>query len=176
MKKYLKQKFFLLLLILLFNSVSFAVDADFEYKLKALYITRLADFIVWPENVKKGIFKICIDSTEKVAIQLKIINLDEIQGRPVEIIDIPSDSSISQCDFLYISHGKVDPALATTSVFTLSSQENFSEQGGMVEFYVDQYKVKMRGNIFAINKAGIKVSSKLLRLLTIVKPLETNND
>jgi hypothetical protein len=176
MKKYLKQQFFLLLLVFISNSVSFAADADFEYKLKALFITRLADFITWPENVKKSTFKICINSTEKVAIQLKMIDLDEIQDRPVEIIDVPSDLSIAQCDFLYISHGTIDPALATTPVFTLSSQENFSEQGGMVEFYVDQYKVKMRANLFAINKAGIKVSSKLLRLLTIVKPLETNND
>ena len=177
MRKYLKQKFFLLLLLVFIsNSVSFAADADFEYKLKALYITRLADFIVWPGASKKDTFKICIDSNDKVAIQLKLIDVDEIQNRPVEIVDAPSDSSIAQCDFLYISQGKVAPALANTPVFTLSSQTDFSEQGGMIEFYVDQHKVKMRGNLFAINKPGIKVSSKLLRLLTIVKPLETNND
>jgi len=176
MRTYVKQKLFLLLLVYLSNSVSFAADADFEYKLKALYITRLADFIKWPEDVKKKTFKICIDSTDKVAIQLKKIELDEILHRPVEIIAPPSDSSISQCDFLYIVQGKADSSLANTPVFTLSSQTDFSAQGGMIEFYVDQSKVKMRANLVAIKKAGLTVSSKLLRLLKIVEPLETSND
>lgn len=111
-----------------------------------------------------------------MAIQLKKIELDVIQKRPVEIIAPPSDSSLSQCDFLYISKGKVVPSLASASVFTLSSQPHFATQGGMIEFYVDQSKVKMRANLHAIKKAGITVSSKLLRLIKIVESMEVSND
>jgi len=170
MRKYLKQKLFLLLLVFIPNSVSLAVGADFEHKLKALYITRLADFIIWPVPIKKGPFIICIDSTDKVAYHLKTIEHDKILNRPVEIIDIPTGSSITQCDFLYISKGKVDPALVNTPVFTLSCQTDFSAQGGMIEFYVHQQKVKMRANLQAIDQAGLAVSSKLQRLLKVVKP------
>jgi len=170
MRKYLKQKLFILLLVFIPNSVSFAVDADFEYKLKALYITRLADFIIWPKPVKKGPFIICINSTDKVTYHLKNIEHDEILNRPVEIIDIPMGPSITQCDFLYISQGKVDPVLVNTPIFTLGCQTDFSAQGGMIEFYLDQRKVKMRANIQAINQAGLAVSSKLQRLLKVVKP------
>lgn len=176
MRKCVKQKLFLLLLLFIYNSASFAADADFEYKLKALYITRLADFIIWPETANKNTFIICIDSTDKVTIQLKKIGFDKILSLPVEILDIPADSSITQCNFLYISQGKVEPALANTPVFTLSSQADFSAQGGMIEFYVEQSKVKMRANLSAINQAGLTVSSKLLRLLKIVEPTEAGND
>jgi len=177
MRKYVKKICFLLLLLVFFsNSVSFAADADFEYKLKALYITRLADFINWPKNVQKSTFKICIDSTDKVSIQLKKIQLDEILRRPVEIIEPPTDLSLLQCDFLYISQGKVDSSLVNIPVFTLSSQTDFVVQGGMIEFYVDHSKVKMRANLQAIDKSGLSVSSKLLRLLKIVESLETSND
>jgi len=176
MRKYVKQKLFLLLLVFIANSVSFAADADFEYKLKALYITRLADFIIWPETTNKNTFKICIDFTDKVADQLKKIKPDEILNYPVEILDISLDIPITQCDFLYISQSKADPTLANIPVFTISSQTGFSAQGGMIEFYVYQSKVKMKANLHAINQAGLTVSSKLLRLLKIVKPMETSND
>ncbi len=177
MSQYAKPRFLVIpLMVFISNSVSFAADADFEYKLKALYITRLADFISWPNTAKKNTFKICINSTDKVAIQLKKIEPDAILNRQVEIIDPPSGTSITQCDFLYISRGKVDSSLINIPVFTLSSQADFAEQGGMIEFYINQRKVKMKANLSAINKAGIKVSSKLLRLLKIVKPRETNND
>ena len=177
MSKYVKQKLFLILLmVLISNSVSFGADADFEYKLKALYITRLADYIIWPDTEKKNTFKICIDSTDKVAVQLKKIELEDILDRQVEIITPPSDSLLKQCDFLYISSGKVDSSMANIPVFTLSSQADFAEQGGMIEFYIDQSKVRMKANLYAVNKAGIKVSSKLVRLLKIVKPLEVGDD
>jgi len=176
MRKYVKPKPFLLLLVFIYNSVSFAADAGFEYKLKALYITRLADFIIWPEASNKKYFIICIDASDKVAYQLKKIQQDKILKRAVEIIDIPLDSSITQCDFLYISQGQVELSIASNPVFTLSSQTDFSTQGGMIEFYVDHSKVKMRANLQAINKAGLALSSKLLRLLKIVDPKETSND
>lgn len=150
-------------------SVSSASIDDFEYKLKALYIARLVDFIAWPDDEKKSTFKICINSTDKVAIELKKIELEDIIDKQVEIIDPPTDSSITTCNFLYISRGKVDPTLSNAPVFTLSSQTHFAEQGGMIEFYIDQNKIRMKVNLIAVNKAGLKVSSKLMLLLTVVK-------
>jgi len=160
----------ILLIAITCNSVSFANEPQsLEYKLKALYIVRLAKFITWPENPQKNSFVVCIEAGDKVAIQLRKTTETEINGRKLEIIDPPSGSSITQCDFLYLSRGKVDSYLAHTPVFTLSSQANFAEQGGMIEFYIDLGKVRMKANLLAINKAGIKLSSKLIRLLKIVK-------
>ncbi|MFW5444479.1 MAG: YfiR family protein [Methylococcaceae bacterium] len=172
MSKYVKQSLLVILLItVISNSVSIAADDDFKDKLKALYITRLADFLIWPGATKTSTFKICIESTDKVAIQLKNIEFDHILDRQVEIIDPPSGLSLIKCDFLYISVGKVDSLWADFPIFTLSSQAGFAEQGGMIEFYIDQGKVRMKTNLYAVNQTGIKVSSKLIRLLKIVTPL-----
>jgi len=170
MSKYLKPRLLTLLLMLLTTeSVSFAADTDFEYKLKALYISRLPNFISWPESVKNKTFKICIDDTDKVAQQLKMLKIAEISGMQVEIIAPPADLSISHCNMLYISQGDVNSSLSNSPVLTLSSQSGFAEQGGMIEFYIDQSKVRMKTNLDAVNQSGIKLSSKLLRLLKIVK-------
>jgi len=168
----MKKLFLILLMVFVSSSVTVASETEMEYKLKALYITRLADFIVWPDITKKKTFKICIDSTDKVAIQLKQIKLDAILNRQVEIINYPSETLTSECNFLYISHDKVDLSLVNTLVFTLSSQTDFAERGGMIEFYIDHGKVRMKANLHAVNQAGLKVSSKLLRLLKIVKQME----
>ncbi len=156
-------------------SVSFATDVDFEYKLKALYITRLADFIIWPDTANRKTFKICIDATDKVAAQLKALDIKRILNRKLELVDKPGSLVIKQCDFLYLSAGKVAPLLENTAVFTLSSHPGFAEQGGMIEFYLDQTKVRMKVNLKAVNKAGIKLSSKLERLLKVAVPLEEDD-
>lgn len=177
MNKFVKQNvIFILLMVWMTESVSFASDVDFEYKLKALYITRLADFITWPDSSNRNTFKICIDSADKVAVQLREINVESILGRKVELINLSNSLVLDQCDFLYLSSGRVDPSLENFSVFTLSSQPGFAEQGGMIEFYIDQAKVRMKANLKAVNKAGIKLSSKLIRLLNIVVPLEEYGD
>lgn len=160
------------------HSVSFASDQEnVEYKLKALYIVRLAAFIKWPEdNLQKKNFRICIDSTDQIAIQLKKQKTTTIKGRKLEILDPPVDSSIVSCDFLYLSQGYIDSSLAYLPVFTLSSAADFAEQGGMIEFYIDHAKVRMKANLLAVNKANIKLSSKLIRLLKIVEPVDVNDD
>ncbi len=168
------EKLFVSLLIANFcysNAYASKLDSV-EYKLKALYIISLAGFINWPENSQKQSFKICIDSSDQVAVQLKKQTLTEIKGRKLEILDPPTDASISQCDFLYSSEGNIHSSLAHLPVFTLSSQQGFAEQGGMIEFYIDQAKVRMKANLQAVNKADIRLSSKLLRLIKIVKQLE----
>ncbi|MFK5947709.1 MAG: YfiR family protein [Methylococcales bacterium] len=176
MRKFVKQKvIFILLMVCMTPSVNFATDVDFEYKLKALYITRLADFIIWPETTNRKAFKICIDKMDKVAAQLRALDIKRILNRKLELVDKPDSLVIKQCDFLYLSAGKVPPLLENIAVFTLSSQPGFSEQGGMIEFYLDQSKVRMKVNLKAVNKVGIKLSSKLERLLKVVVPLEDDD-
>lgn len=160
-----------------FSSVCIASEQQkLEYKLKALYLIRLAEFISWPESSEHQTFKICIDASDQVANQLRQSTTSNIKGRKLEIIDPPTDSSISQCAFLYLSQGQIQPSLTHTPVFTVSSQENFAEQGGMIEFYIDRNNVRMKCNLQSVNKAGIKLSSKLIRLLKIVEPLEKRDD
>ncbi len=168
----------LIFILLLFNfcSVGIAADTDFEYKLKALYLTRLADFISWPDGKIKDHFIICIDSDDKVAIQLQNITVGKILKKPVKIITLPAVPAIKQCDLLYLSSGTVDPFLAEQAVLTVSSQTGFAKQGGMIEFYIAENKVRMKANLSAVNKAGIKISSKLIRLLKIIVPVEESHD
>jgi len=177
MSRILKYSFVIFLLLAISaESVSLAADSGFEYKLKALYISRLADFISWPQSIENQTFKICIDSDDEVAIQLKKIKLADVLNRQVEIIAPPKGLLLTQCHFLYISQGQVDSSLANAPILTLSSQAGFAEQGGMIEFYLEQSKVRMKVNLRALNQSSIKLSSKLLRLLKIVKQKDEAND
>ncbi len=168
----------LIFFLLLFNfcSVCFAAENDFEYKLKALYISRLADFISWPADKIKHHFIICIDTDDKVAQQLLSLDIVKILKRPVKIIPPPAASDIKQCDVLYISSEKVDLSITEYPILTLGSHPGFAKQGGIIEFYIAENKVRMKANLSAARKAGIKISSKLIRLLKIVVPEEASHD
>lgn len=167
----------LAILVILFtcNSVSFADEQSLEHRLKALYIIRLADYISWPNAQKKTTFQICIEPADAIAKELEKITTTVINGRNLKIIPPPTDSTIDQCDFLYLSKGEIKPSLAKTPVVTISSQEGFAINGGMIEFYLENTKVRMKANLQSVNKAGISMSSKLLRLLKIVKIREAGN-
>lgn len=171
------QKLFaIFILTITVNTLGFADNSqNLEYKLKALYIVRLADFIIWPENPDKQTFKICVDSNDLIADQLHHSTITEIKGRKLEIIDPPADS-LDQCDVLYLSKGKIDPSLSRIPVVTISSQADFAKHGGMIEFYIEKAKVRMKANLQSAHKAGIRLRSKLIRLLTIVQQVEEHED
>lgn len=154
------------------SSISIAEDdLNIEQRLKALYILRLAPFVSWPENPLATTFKICVDPEDLITVEFNIIGPIEVNGRRLELIDIRDNDNLSQCDVMYISEG-LDIAFSNQlPALTISSQNHFAEGGGMIEFYIVNSKVRMKTNLQAVDKAGMKFSSKLLRLLKIVKPL-----
>jgi len=158
-----------MLVLLLTLQPSCLADEILEHKLKALYMLRLADFITWPDNLEITSFTLCIDPKDPVAKQLQKIDKPRVKSLAVLVIDLPTVENIAQCQMLYLSKSSLKLMLTDYSVVTLSSEVGFAEQGGMIEFYQAQNKIKMKANLVAVKRKGIKFSSKLIPLLQIVK-------
>ncbi len=167
---------FCLILGLMASSTWVGADIELEYKIKALYITRLAEFIDWPESNQQKTFTICIDSDDKIYQHLIQLHVEEVLSKPLKIIKTSPETLINDCHFLYQSDGAIKQALKELPVFTLSSQDDFAKHGGMIEFCLEKNKVKMKANLTAVKQAGLKISSKLYKLIQIVQPLETDNN
>ncbi len=140
-----------------------------EYRLKALYILRLADFITWPKSSERTHFTVCIDLHDAVAKELQKIEAPLVKSLPVVVIQLPQKQNIQQCQIVYLTKESFNLIFTEKPVLTVSSELDFAEQGGMIEFFLEGDKVKMKVNLFVANKVGLQLSSKLIRLMQRVK-------
>jgi len=55
------------------------------------------------------------------------------------------------------------------SVFTVADQEGFAKAGGIANFFRAENRIRFEINPRAAQKAGLKISSRLLRLAKVVQ-------
>jgi hypothetical protein len=97
-----------------------------------------------------------------------------VNGKKLVIKRFEPGQDLSIAHILFVSDsaaerfGQVLPALREGHILTVGDIEDFARQGGIVNFRVDDDKVGFEVNIGAAKEAGIKLSSKLLRLAKIV--------
>ena len=60
-------------------------------------------------------------------------------------------------------------ALGTAPVLTVADIPDFVKQGGMIQFVLDGNTVKFEINLAASRRAGLKLSSELLKVARVVR-------
>jgi hypothetical protein len=55
------------------------------------------------------------------------------------------------------------------NVLTVSDERGFAQQGVGINFYTEEDKVRFEINQDAVNRSGLRISSKLLSLAKIVR-------
>ena len=101
---------------------------------------------------------------------------EKINKHPLQIAYLSDVRKARQCHILFI--GTSNPSrlraifadLKGKSILTVGESDNFLGSGGMIRF-VTENKVRLQANPKAARQAGLKISSKLLRVAEVV-----NND
>lgn len=166
---------FLLLLVSLTigsqGTANAAETIDREYELKAAYLYNIFKFITWPD---KG--------TSAPPLQLCIIGPDLSNGALLSLDNKPINHSIikvrqnvniadvESCTALYFTDNKSYDQLeqlANQGKLLIGEDDNFTAQGGTLTFFIENNRLRFEFNLIAAQQAGIKISSKLLRLARI---------
>jgi len=149
-----------------------------ENQVRAAFLYNLTNFIIWPENcfpADDSPFVITILGKNPFGGSLKNIVADEKVGtHPIVIKQIKSLKSLSATQILYI-HNKfvknIEPIIREMrhpGMLTVSDLPGFAEAGGAVNLLIRNKRLILELNIEAARKNGVRFSSKLLRLATIV--------
>jgi hypothetical protein len=64
---------------------------------------------------------------------------------------------------------KIIEAMDKEAILTVSDMPQFSERGGMVQFVVEDKRVRFEVNLTAAQNVGLTLRSELLRVATVVK-------
>ncbi len=150
-------------------------DAGGEYELKAVFITKFLQYISWPEGQAPERWRVVVvgqgplvEPLQDVAAQLSA------SDQPMEVTVVEALDPLPPCEVLVLSER--DPvvlwALAAQTagqpVLTVGDVAGTAEQGLAVSFTLEQSRLRFQINPDALDRAGLRASSRLLALAEVV--------
>lgn len=160
------------------------VENNVEARVKAAYLVKFTKFIYWDSraaNARSSISPIIISvlGSDPVGGLLDNFSQNQKSGSPIIVNRIGKDlNNLENCNLLFISKQEaarlptIFKQLEGSNVVTVSDINNFARRGGMIGFVVDEDRVKLEINLDATNRAGLKISAKLLELSKIITKAE----
>jgi hypothetical protein len=153
-----------------------------EYQVKAVFLFNFAQFVDWPAPPPP-----VSDSGAPLVIGIlgedpfgsfldATVRGERVRARPFALKRYQRVEDIDSCDILYISRSeakRVPTILARLKdrpILTVSDVDRFAERGGMIRLVTDRGRIRLEVNLEAAQGARLTLSSKLLRVATIVTP------
>jgi hypothetical protein len=145
-----------------------------EYQIKAAFLYNFAKFVEWPASDfadASGPLRICVFGQNPFGQQLREITSEKVvNGHKLQIMPLADLQLARTCHILFIASSekaqlkRILEDLKGSSALTVGDSEGFVEQGGMINFVLENERVRFEVNHKAAEQAGLKISSKLLNV------------
>lgn len=166
-------KILLILVSFLFGN-AFAQDNSIEHKIKAAYLYNFTKFITWPDGGKEN-FHLCILGEDPFGQIIDPIEKRWVKNKAIQLLRLKSLANVDQCQMVFFA----DPTQITNlpgiltvhslpPLLTVGDGKKFTQQGGMIAFFLEKGKVKLFINVNAIKRNNLQISAKLLEVAQII--------
>jgi hypothetical protein len=149
-----------------------------EYQVKAAFLFNFARFVEWPPNASADAtapVDFCVLGDDPFGDALdRAVAGKTLNDRAMVVRRGKKVQELNGCEVLFISSSEkgrlagILEALRSVHVLTVGECEDFAAQGGGVQFTLEDNHVRFIINVDATDRAGLKVSSKLLSLAHVV--------
>lgn len=149
-----------------------------ENLIKAAILYNFAEFAEWPADAFKeprAPLRMCVLGTDSFGAAMNSIHGKRIRNRTLVTTRIGEAKDAAQCHMLFISASERDRLdsilgdVAEQPILTVADMPRFARAGGIIALKVVDNRFRLEINIDAAKKAGLKLSSKLLRLAETVR-------
>ena len=144
---------------------------DVEARIKAAFVYNFARFVEWPARPVPGPVRIGILGHGDLGGPIETVTKGKLaNGRPIEVAYISAATEADCCEILLIERSEskhvreIVQALAGKPVLTVSDGESALRDGVMIVFQIVEESVRFQINQDAAERAGLKVSSQLLKV------------
>jgi hypothetical protein len=159
---------------ILMAATVFAADVEgaSEYELKAAFLFNFAKYVEWPDQaLGDATTPLCIGVVGPDPFGASLDRLlagKTIQARPIALRRFPSMDAVADCQLVFVS-SDAEPTAASggwsrPGVLTVGETDAFLEGGGVIAFAMESGKLRFNINAAAADRAGLKLSSQLLKL------------
>jgi hypothetical protein len=150
-----------------------------EYQVKAAFLYNFAKFVDWPPSSFPNAstpLRICVLGQDPFGQELRdIAHGKTVNGRRLEVSNVTDLQQARSCHILFIASSekrqikRLLESLRGADVLTVGDTKGFAEQGGMINFVVEDNRVQFEVSRKAAEQAGLKISSKLLSVAKLVR-------
>jgi hypothetical protein len=161
----------LLALLLAVPGMASAQTAE-EYEVKAAFLYNFAKFVDWPPESfpDPNSLKICVLGDDPFGGSLQTVAGEQVGGHKLQVVRMDSTSRLAGCQILFISRSEREhipqilAAIKGSPVLTVGDTQKFADDGVIINFILEGSKVRFEINTGSADRAGIRISSKLLQL------------
>jgi hypothetical protein len=148
-----------------------------EYLIKAAILFNFAKFASWPETAfsyQGAPLRICVLGEDPFGAALESLHGRQVRNRPLATARIGAIEDAPQCHILFVSASEEArlPAIldhvGKLPILTVADIGRFANHGGIIALKEVDNRSRIEINIGAAEQAGVKLSSKLLRLADVV--------
>jgi hypothetical protein len=150
-----------------------------EYQVKAFFLYNFARYVEWPSQSFKAAndpIVICILGQNPFGNALEQATTGKaIEGRPFVIREVENVQPPFNCHILFVNSSErkrfrtIAATLKGSEILTVGETPGFTADGGVINFKLEDGKVRFEINVDAAGQERLHISSKLLSLAQIVK-------
>lgn len=171
----------LLTAISLFGLAALAKDlTEAEIDHEAKFIIKAVNYVTWPDGSGKnadGEIVVAIIGESQLTARLAELAAEKTaDGTKITVVTKTLEDDLTDCQLLFIATedktelAKVLKKIKQAPVLTVSDADYFGRYGVMVNFYKkdDDSGIKFEVNTMTLSMAKLEMSSKLLKMATVI--------
>ena len=178
----------------LYNTANAESEQEQEYKVKAAFLYNFIKFIDWPSQklsdedaIRIGIigsnpFGKAFEPVKDKQIKNKKIGIKLFDSLEQTKLTVEQITDIRKCHVLFVCRSEVKhfkEILNLTkgyNILTVGDTDGFIESGGIINFLIEDQKVRFEINNYTAKQAKLNIRSQLLRLAKKVVEKEKKDE
>jgi hypothetical protein len=162
--------------LVLVTRTAASVPPPSEYDVKAALLYNFSKFVEWPARTFSGPdepIKVCIVGSSPIGVRIReAVKGKRANGREFIVVDAATVSEALLCHIDFIAFAELqrrDEAIRSVGgrpVLTIGDATAFAERGGIIGLTREENRVRFEVNVVAARRAGLKLSSQLLKVAT----------
>jgi hypothetical protein len=155
------------------------IAANREYRIKAAYLYQFGRYVEWPAKAfanPSSPFVIGVLEQDPLLPDLEqIAKIKKIQDRPIQIRRFASPGDIRACNILYLPASlsseklvEVIRRISGKSTLLVGDAGDILNVGGVMQFAVEDNKIRVLISRKAAEREGLTISAKLLQVARVV--------
>ena len=147
-------------------------------QVQAAFLFNFTKFATWPDDAFQhsgdSLIIGVLGEDPFIAVLKEVVRDKTILGKKLVVKRFVSIQDAVHSHVLFLSSSEesnlphILKVLDKITVLTVSDMDEFAERGGMIAFTVEDQKVRFNVNVEAVERAGLKMGSQLLKLARIV--------
>jgi hypothetical protein len=146
-----------------------------ESAVRAAYVFNLIRYVDWPPDKRQLDIGI-VGSSSAGDLMQSMLNGRTTDLHTIRVLQSPTGDELQQCGIVYIADQSSAALqigrLKNKTALTIGESESFVRDGGMVALVKVGDHIQIYINLEAAQRAGVKISSRVLSLAVLVKPAQ----